>query len=290
VFEVAASALSTVAYVGGSAAGTETLRAGAYDGALWSAWQAFNVTTQVNQAPVVGSASFTLTAGDWRLVSLSAYDPDGDTITLYRVRDTNTDTDSGHFWSSSVGDISASDSSWHEITPVGFQNLWVNGGLQGQTDIYQVQAYDGQIWSATGTITAAVPGDNPAPENPSQDTQGESDNVESVQPALAGSTALAAGDTLTGGAHDDVLTGGPGNDLFVFNDGSGADTVQDFQSGPLSDDVLDVSAFGFGDLAGLLAATSQQGSNAVIALDSDDQVTLIGVHKSGLHADDFQFV
>jgi hypothetical protein len=274
VFEVAASALSTVAYVAGSATGTETLRAGAYDGALWSAWQPFDVTTQVNQAPVVGSASVTLARGEWRNISLSASDPDGDTITIFRVRDTNTDPNSGHFWSSSVGDIPASDNGWYEITPVGFQNLWVNGGLQVQTDVYEVQAYDGQVWSAAATITATVPGDNPAPENPAQDIDNvDSDNVDSVEAALAGPTVLAAG---------------AGDDLFVFADGAGDASISNFAPGPDGGDRIDLSDFAIDSFDALLATARDDGAaGVVLALDEDDSLTLIGVRLGDLDPDDF---
>lgn len=95
-------------------------------------------------------------------------------------------------------------------------------------------------------------------------------------------------DTLTGGVGD-ILQGRAGNNLFIFTNGDGADTVDDFTEGVQSDDVLNVSASGLNDLIALLAVTSEQGNDAVIALDNNDQVTLLGVAKADLHKDDFLF-
>jgi serralysin len=95
-------------------------------------------------------------------------------------------------------------------------------------------------------------------------------------------------DTLTGGAGADTLTGGTGDDLFIFADGAGDDSVTDFTAGSATDDVLDISAFSFADLAAVLAVTTQVASDAVIDLHANDSVTLLGVDKNDLHGDDFQ--
>ncbi|MBO6784328.1 MAG: tandem-95 repeat protein, partial [Alphaproteobacteria bacterium] len=111
----------------------------------------------------------------------------------------------------------------------------------------------------------------------------------------AGDDVLVGGtgdDTLTGDSGDDFLFGGEGDDLYDFENGSGDDTVADFQAGAGTDDRIDVGDFGFADFADLLAAADDgNGANAdtVIALDSDDSVTLIGVRIADLHEDDFLF-
>jgi Ca2+-binding RTX toxin-like protein len=94
---------------------------------------------------------------------------------------------------------------------------------------------------------------------------------------------------ITGGLGNDDLDGGAGNDLFVFANFTGQDTVQDFTAGAGTEDVLDVSDFGFADLAQLLAASDDQGGTAdvVIDLDNNDSVTLVGVRIAHLHEDDF---
>ncbi|MEP4887353.1 MAG: Ig-like domain-containing protein, partial [Alphaproteobacteria bacterium] len=99
----------------------------------------------------------------------------------------------------------------------------------------------------------------------------------------------AADEVLQGSSLDDTISGGGGDDLFQFDNGDGDDTVTDFTAGAGSDDRLDVSEFGFTDLADLLASTNDSGVDTVIDLDTDDSVTLIGVQKADLHDDDFLF-
>ena len=87
--------------------------------------------------------------------------------------------------------------------------------------------------------------------------------------------------------HDwDEITGNGGDDLFVFTNGTGDDVITDFAAGAGSDDVIDVTDFGFTDLADLLAATNDSGADTVITLDGDDSLTLIGVQEANLHEDD----
>ncbi|MEP4380245.1 MAG: choice-of-anchor C family protein, partial [Alphaproteobacteria bacterium] len=100
----------------------------------------------------------------------------------------------------------------------------------------------------------------------------------------------AGDDTLNGGSHEDFLAGGDGDDLFVFaNDESedDGDIIGDFEAGAGTEDRIDVSAFGFTDLADLLASTTDVGADTVIDLDTDDSLTLIGVQMADLHEDDF---
>ena len=96
-------------------------------------------------------------------------------------------------------------------------------------------------------------------------------------------------DTLDGGADNDLLTGGGGNDVFVFADRGSTDTVSDFAAGADSFDVLDISAFGFADLAAVLLAANDLGSDVHIQLDADDVLVLQGVSEAQLHEDDFIF-
>jgi Ca2+-binding RTX toxin-like protein len=92
-------------------------------------------------------------------------------------------------------------------------------------------------------------------------------------------------DTLIGLAGNDILNGGADADEFVFSDGSGDDLIVDFDIS--SGDFLNINAFGFADFDAVLAASADVGSDAVIQLDSDDSVTLIGVNTSDLTIGDF---
>ncbi|MBT7646889.1 MAG: hypothetical protein HN768_07510 [Rhodospirillaceae bacterium] len=94
------------------------------------------------------------------------------------------------------------------------------------------------------------------------------------------------GDLLIGGTDDDELYGGVGADTFVFADGDGHDTIGDFQVG---EDMIDLGGVsGISDFSGVLAAASNDGDDAVIALD-DGSITLAGVQIEGLSVSDFLF-
>jgi choice-of-anchor C domain-containing protein len=100
----------------------------------------------------------------------------------------------------------------------------------------------------------------------------------------------AGEDRLDGGIGNDLLLGGDGNDHFVFQDGSGADSIGGFQTGAGSDDVIDLSSHsGAGSFADLISAMSQVDADAVIDLGGGDSVTLLGVDIGNLHQDDFVF-
>jgi Ca2+-binding RTX toxin-like protein len=102
-------------------------------------------------------------------------------------------------------------------------------------------------------------------------------------------------DVLNGGGGNDNLWGGPNNDTFVFNAGSGADVIQDFDQGNLAvgstaleHDVIDVAAYGFTDWTTLSSLISDNSSgDAVIHLSANDTITLNGVRTADLNATDF---
>lgn len=97
-------------------------------------------------------------------------------------------------------------------------------------------------------------------------------------------------DVLVGGSGDDSLRGGAGDDRFSFDVGFGNDVITDFVAGVASGDVIEINkALGFNNLTEVLAATQTVNSDAVITLDGNT-ITLIGVNKSNLVVDDFDFV
>ncbi|MDB5680122.1 M10 family metallopeptidase C-terminal domain-containing protein [Sphingomonas bacterium] len=94
----------------------------------------------------------------------------------------------------------------------------------------------------------------------------------------------AGNDTLNGNAGNDTLNGGVGNDKFVFDHGTGQDTVYDFVSGT---DQLDLTTIGFANFAAFQAATHDDGDgNAVVDLGGGDTVTLLGVHSNQIQSGD----
>ncbi len=103
--------------------------------------------------------------------------------------------------------------------------------------------------------------------------------------------AGAGNDYITASAAHDVLKGGSGNDTFVFRDGFGHDTIVDFEIGSgAAHDVIDFTEAGFADFNAVLAAASQVGSDTVITIDQDQQLTLAGITLQQLTADHFHIV
>jgi VCBS repeat-containing protein len=114
----------------------------------------------------------------------------------------------------------------------------------------------------------------------------ETDNTITGSESNAGIHGGRGDDTLISGAGNETLTGSADDDLFVFANGGGSDVITDFVAGG-TDDEIDVSDFAFADFAALAAAATQVGDDTRIQLDADDIVTLIGVQKAALTADDF---
>jgi len=80
-------------------------------------------------------------------------------------------------------------------------------------------------------------------------------------------------DRIEGGGGNDRLYGQTEGDTFVFDVGSGADRIFDFEDD--LDTIQVAGAFGFADAAALMAATHASGNHAVINLGGGDTVKLI---------------
>jgi len=128
------------------------------------------------------------------------------------------------------------------------------------------------LWTIDKTATTAI---NLTGNSWSHDIQGN-----------AGANVLTGGsgaDILQGFGGNDTLFGGGGHDIFVFQSGTGQDSVGDFVSGT---DQLDLSAFGFANFAAVQAVTSDVGGSAVINLGGGNTVTVTGVLKAQLQSGD----
>ncbi len=110
---------------------------------------------------------------------------------------------------------------------------------------------------------------------------------------LGGADSLVGGggaDTLEGGTGNDTLNGGGGDDTFIYDLGDGADTINGFVAGALSDDVLNLGISpAFDTFLEVQAVASQVGLDTVIDFSGGDTITLVGVTAANLHADDFIF-
>ena len=103
---------------------------------------------------------------------------------------------------------------------------------------------------------------------------------------LAGNDALSGGggnDRIDGSLGADRLTGGVGADKFIFRPFDGKDRIIDWETS----DRMDVRAHNFADFGDLMGHVSQSGASTLINFGDGDQVTLLGVVKSSLLADDF---
>ena len=91
------------------------------------------------------------------------------------------------------------------------------------------------------------------------------------------------------GPGDDMLSGTDRTDIFVLANNSGNDVISEFTPGTDSDDVIDVSDFGFAGLEDLLARgeTDASSGDTIIALNEVDSLTLVGVSVTDLHENDF---
>lgn len=96
-------------------------------------------------------------------------------------------------------------------------------------------------------------------------------------------------DVLYGGSGDDRMTGGQGADLFVIQGGPGDDVITDFSAGPGPGDVISFGSTQFTSFAQVLAATADDGLGGCVITGEDFVLTLRGVTRSQLRADDFVF-
>ncbi len=101
-------------------------------------------------------------------------------------------------------------------------------------------------------------------------------------------------DRIDGGPGDDRLTGGVGADVFRFGPApTGRDTIADFQTA-VRGEVIEFSSGlipgvkNFGALQPRISEDANQ--NAVIDLGGGSNITLLGVRKPQLRADDFDFL
>jgi Ca2+-binding RTX toxin-like protein len=105
---------------------------------------------------------------------------------------------------------------------------------------------------------------------------------------------LGGNDTLDGGAGNDTLIGDAGSDTFIFakQSATNADRIVDFVEGAGVVDVISLQGFGaaFDSFAEVLTAAADDGlGNVVINFGGGETLTLQGVLKAQLVADDFIF-
>jgi Ca2+-binding RTX toxin-like protein len=100
---------------------------------------------------------------------------------------------------------------------------------------------------------------------------------------------MGGSDRLTGGRGNDTLTGGEGADVFVFQSAFGVDQIADFDAGVGLGDVIQFHPTVFADYAAVMAAAVDDGLGNTVITQGANSITLTGVTKAELVADDFLF-
>ncbi|MEJ0061046.1 MAG: cadherin-like domain-containing protein [Terricaulis sp.] len=128
--------------------------------------------------------------------------------------------------------------------------------------------------------------------NSAQSTSTGTDTLSAIENAIGGSGAdtiigNASVNRLQGGAGNDVLTGNAGADAFVFTPGFSTDRITDFADASTGDqDMLDLSAFGFANVASVLSHATQVGADTIIDVSATDHLILSSFTLVNLGADD----
>ena len=94
---------------------------------------------------------------------------------------------------------------------------------------------------------------------------------------------------INGLGGDDTLTGAGGNDVFSFTGDFGADTVTDFSAGAGTGDRLRIETSWMSDFAEVLDNATDTAEGVLISRNGAS-ITLVGVTRAELNADDFMFV
>ena len=150
--DVLASDLPNLWIHAGAAPGAETMYVRAFDGAAWSSWDSFTVTS-TNAAPIATIDDHTLVAGQWARIDswLTSSDPDGDAITKYQFWDGGTGANSAYFWTPNNSHWAASTAI--DVAASDLASVWIQAASFSGTDTMYVRAFDGTNWSNWDSFT-----------------------------------------------------------------------------------------------------------------------------------------
>jgi Ca2+-binding RTX toxin-like protein len=162
---VSAANLGTVRYVGGAAAGNETLFVIANDGKDWSSVApsliATTTSAPINHAPLVSVHDVTVGINQSIAASsliTSVSDEDGDSITLYSFRDGG--SGGGYF---TINGTVQDSGQWITVGAGALSTVRYFGGSAAGSETLFVDVYDGKDWSAYVSLTATTSAINHAP-------------------------------------------------------------------------------------------------------------------------------
>ena len=150
--DVSAADLGNFWVRGGAATGSETMWVRAYDGAVWSNWDTFTLTS-TNTAATATVNDHTLNAAQWaQLVNwTTSSDADGDAITKYQIWDGGGAANSAYFWTPTNSHVAAGTAV--DVAASDLANVWVQGGTAGGSETMYIRAFDGTTWGAWDSFT-----------------------------------------------------------------------------------------------------------------------------------------
>ncbi len=185
---------------------------------------------------------------------------------------------------------------WPESSLLIEDNTIVNKGIRNPIGVVNgaadmtAQMIDNQIYGLTAAeVTGGV-----GPVSQTGDTMLTSAPIaDTSHPFLANVWAglisgSAAANVLTGTAGNDLFVGNSASDTFVIRAGGGSDTIASFNS-PGMHDVVRLEGYSITDFAGVQAAMTQVGANAVLTFANGETLTFLNENISDFSANDFTF-
>ena len=155
---VSSTQLDKLLYVGGSAAGSETVDIAAYDDHAWSVYKTSTVTTNLIQyaAPAIVAQDQTVsTNGTIQAATLlvSVTDPNGFTISTYGFWDEG--SGGGYL---SLNGVKQQSATWVNVSASDLSKLIYVGGSSAGNEKIDITAFNGQVWAnyAAATVTTAA--------------------------------------------------------------------------------------------------------------------------------------
>ncbi len=154
--------------------------------------------------------------------------------------------------------------------------------------VEQIEFADGTVWTQADMKAMLT-----APATDGNDRLFGTSSSETIS-ALAGDDVVYGGagsDVINGGAGDDVLTGNAGSDTFVFEVGSGHDTITDFtpRSRGGSYDTVRIIGHDVTTFAELISAATEWDGGTLLDLGDGSTIDLLGIRTADLGASDFKF-
>ena len=153
-FQIAASELSQLRFVGGTPGGiNDTVAIQAYDGRSFS--EVTDITVRTTSAPTIVGTGASVLSGETILAStlFNVVDGDGDTPQTYFITDRNTSPNTGFF---ELDGVRLASAEFRKLNAAQFSRLRYRGGARSSTESVGVQVSDGFELSAITNVSVAT--------------------------------------------------------------------------------------------------------------------------------------